>query len=1293
MSRWLKCTSSYFNADWNKHDERLMKAVERGEVDKVAAVLNKKGVVPTKLDPEGRSAFHLAATRGHLDCLSLILGHNVDATATDSTGKSALHLAARNGHSQCVQKLLQHNCPVGKVDLNGRTALHDAVIAGSFASVELLCDSGAAVHASDSDGRTPLVLATQMCHPQICQLLLERGADIAARDKQNKTALILGCEYACKDAVEVLLKGGADVTAVDGLGHDSYHYARLSKNPELVGLVKDALDSFTQAKEAAKMELKRLQVMNAEGAGQCRAAQDVEKQRESQQEALKKKPQEQRVLLDQLHQLQQQLSQEKSSVEHLQKERDQLRMLLSSKEREDGARVTETVKVQHKSLLGDYSGQSVIKGKEHFLVKQSHSLDSAEVLQSSPPLCSGSRPLEVSRAGVAWLGEAELARKRQEAVEQEVSRLQEALASKSRECEELAQIHEEAQRSSDRQVQELEEALSDVQRRMMDSEAKVKQLQAHVVAMKDRLQGPQADELRAQLHDVKAKYEGASAEVGRVRNQLKQSEQALEEYRKSEGVLAREAEELAEELGHCRQDREEMGAVLADMEACMKEMEAKMAAAVSGEKFDNMKNLLTNAVDEKERQLAELREDYDRVLEEAAELHRELDEERARGGERQGARDALEQQNAALRRRLADVTAKSKALISELELSEEEAELLRERVRDLGHKMQTEHVPLETHQEVAQSLERAAEEVRRELAERVRKGEQLEAELRQLRAENGALNDTVTRLQGESADPERVRSEVGVLSSRNAELEEELVALQGKCQEKERELGVAAAKGAELKQSLQGQYVSREEHERVSAELSRAMQEAQALICRMEAEARERAEELRNVQQGRSALEGTLRGVEAALARDYVSLKDHEEMQRKLEGEASEAESRASEARREQREAQEEMRKLNEAIEDQKRELDSIQEAILSRFVPLSDLEEKESALRDTLRELEEAQRRCDHAQEEAQRHEQEKETLRVELVSLQRRIETDFVPREEHQQMEQEHRSREEQLSRQVEELDQQYQDIAEQNAQSSAQIQDLQRRLVAESARVQRLEEAQRSLSDVRAELQREADALRGRAERAAALEAELQSRSDGAALLEDVTALQAEKLRLEEEAAALTERLSLLSQRCEEARREVARAREGENRARAETEALRAQSSSIQSEIGELKERYDQSLSTIGDLQRRVHTSSELTQAKDKKISELLADVEGLKQALSGLSQLAYSGSTPSKQNQNRDTLQAQVQSLQQQLADAERQHREVVSIYRTHLLSAAQGHMDADVQAALLQIIRMRQEFVC
>lgn len=184
------------------------------------------------------------------------------------------------------------------------------------------------------------------------------------------------------------------------------------------------------------------------------------------------------------------------------------------------------------------------------------------------------------------------------------------------------------------------------------------------------------------------------------------------------------------------------------------------------------------------------------------------------------------------------------------------------------------------------------------------------------------------------------------------------------------------------------------------------------------------------------------------------------------------------------------------------------------------------------------------------------------------------------------------------------------------------------------------------------------------------------------------------MEEEAVGLGDKLLSLTKECQEAHLEAQQARESESRARADMETVQEKGRGIEREIRELKERYDESLSTICDLQKRIQTSAQQTEAKDKKITELLTDVERLKQALNGLSHLAYTSGAPNKrQTQQVDALQAQIKNLQQQLADAERQHREVVSIYRTHLLSAAQGHMDEDVQAALLQIIRMRQEFVC
>ncbi|XP_005169009.2 uveal autoantigen with coiled-coil domains and ankyrin repeats protein isoform X1 [Danio rerio] len=1359
------------NTDWNKYDDRLMKAVERREVDKVAAVLGKKGIIPTKLDVEGRSAFHLAASRGHLDCLNLILNHGVDVTATDATGKNALHLAARNAQSLCVQKLLQHNCPVGNVDLQGRTALHDAVMAGCSSSVKLLCDSGASVNASDFDGRTPLVLATQMCHPHICQLLLERGSDITVRDKQNKTALILGCEYACKDAVDVLLKHGADVTAVDGFSHDSYHYARLSKNQELVSLVKSYLDSAAKAKEAGKMEQKMRQLQSVEMVSETpnreRIIQDLEKKNESQQETLKKFHQEQRTLLDKVNMLQQQLSQEKSTVEDINKEKEQLKRLLSAKEKEEGARAIETVRVQQRSHLEDYPGQSVIKGKDNVLVRQSHSLDSAQILQPLGASRSLTRPLELSLPvpsdSETLRQELECARRQQDAAQEEVVHLQKALASKSQDCEELTRKCETIKRESDQQIQELEEAMGDVQKRMIESESKVKQLQAHVVAVKEHLSNQVVDDLKAQLNDVKAKYEGASAEVGRVRNHLKQSEKALEEYKKSEGLLAVEVERLTAELSAMQADHKEMEEMLLNMESQVKAAEVRLTTMVAAEKFDNMKNLLTNAVDEKELQLAELREDYDRVLEEVAELHRAMDDRQSVPlQEHERVRVALEEQNSTLKKKLADVTSKCQSLICEVEEGEDERELLREELQVLSNNLKTKFVTLENHEDVKRSMGLAVEELRVRLTEETEKNKQAEEQIRKLQEEKTSLCENITNLRSMYIPCERYESEMAVLTERNTELEGVINSLQDQYQKKVSELEGLASEKATLKQSFDTKFVTKEEYERMQIELEEALEKAKIEIAKLEEDCRVRGEELQQAKEGNATLKEEFEKVQAKLDNEYVSLVEHEMLKSTMSTALSEAEERAHDAYSKYQSAQESESKLHKEIEAQKKELDTIQEALQLKFVPVTTLEEKEMEFNTTLKNLEDkltnVQEMYNNEKTVGKSQRQVNEKMKDEIESLQQKLHTGLVSGEKHKEVEDHYKGQVEELSLKLVELEQQYKEVTiqraeleEQNALCNSEIQSLQQKLNSEfihleqfqamqsslngrlqdaqkeckslseahRLEVQRVHEIEKQLqsqsceeaqfSQVKDALEREVNELRlalreeeetsaQRAEDVSTLQTELlratHALDDLRSHEEQVTELKAEKHKLEEKVRELGDRLSGLDEQYEDLYRETAQAREGEKRAIAETEALQVKSASIEKEIRDLKERYEESLSTIGELQKRIQASSEQTEVKDKRITELLADVERLKQALNGLSQLAYSGNTPNKrQTQHIDTLQAQVKSLQQQLADAERQHREVVSIYRTHLLSAAQGHMDEDVQAALLQIIRMRQGFVC
>ncbi|XP_015255075.1 PREDICTED: uveal autoantigen with coiled-coil domains and ankyrin repeats isoform X2 [Cyprinodon variegatus] len=1369
MSRWLKCTSMHFNTDWNKYDDRLMKAVERGEADKVAAVLGKKGIIPTKLDVEGRSAFHLAATRGQLECLNLMLGHNVDITAKDASGKNALHLASKYGNSQCVQKLLQHNCPVGNVDLQGRTALHDAVMAGCTSSVKLLCDKRASVNTADFDGKTPLILATQMCHPQICQLLLDRGADITVRDKLNKTALILGCEFGCKDAVEVLLRTGIDVKAVDNMGHDAFHYARLSNNQELVALVKSHLDKATREKEAAKIEQwrRQLSVERSEAAESIRKDQiiyDLERQNEALQDGLRKYHQEQIVLVDKVNLLQQQLTQEKMAVEDSQKEKEQLKAFLGAKDKEEGGRSPETVRVQLRSALGEYSGQSVIKGKEKVLVKQAYSLDLNHMPQN-PPV---SRQVQRSQtSGGRDLPEAEVLRRELETVrrklqstEEEKAQLQSALSQKNRECQELSQNRDTIQKQADLQVQELEDALGDVQKRMLDSECKVKQLQAHVVAVKEHLGAQAAEDLRAQLLDVKAKYEGASAEVGRVRNRLKQSEKALEEYKSSESQLAAESERLSQELGALSAERDQLAEALLKMETRLKEAQNKQANTVPAEKFDNMKNLLTNAVDEKERQLAELREDYDRVLEEVAELHRRLDSPSSQGvspEEHQRVVSGLEEQNVALKRKLMDVTAKSQTLIEEVEESEEERDVLREQLDELNSRIENEFIPLKEHEEVQNNMVVALEELKDRLVEASERYGKAEAQLQQLQAEKASLQETMS---------DRNQRELDALMEQNTQLKKDIELLQKRCKNGEKEREELTLEKQALQRSVEEQFVPRQQHEKVKMELGSTLESVKAEKLKLEAKEKESVEELKNVKDGNENLKKQLERVLLEMKKECISLKEHRAVTDELKAATDAAEERANQASILHAAAQEEVLKLTQELEAQKKELDTIQEVIQSKFIPLTAATEKETTYSSQVKELEQKLMEMEekyHKERSAwESMQQEKEKLQVETESVQQRLNSALVSTEKHKQVEEEFKSKYEAVTQKLASLEQQLQEVTlqkaelqDQNASCNTQIQSLQERLKSELTRIATYDTELTTLNDLmrqtQADCKKAREAQQEEAKRVAVLQKELQEirrehtsllqqhretkealeaevaklqtslqeeEENGAQRAEDVSALQSELLQatqaledirhkedqmnelkkekqlLQEEAASLSSKLLSLTKECQEAHLEVRQAREGESKARTDMEAVQEKGRGIEKEIRELKERYDESLSTICDLQKRIQSSAQQTETKDKKITELLTDVERLKQALNGLSHLAYTSNTPNKrQTQQVDALQAQIKSLQQQLADAERQHREVVSIYRTHLLSAAQGHMDEDVQAALLQIIRMRQEFVC
>uniref|UniRef100_A0A672NUJ3 Ankycorbin-like n=1 Tax=Sinocyclocheilus grahami TaxID=75366 RepID=A0A672NUJ3_SINGR len=178
-------------------------------------------------------SLHVAATRGQVECLAVILAHGADVSLQDASGFTALHLAAKNNHPECAKKLLQTKCVVDAPDSFGRTTLHHAAASGDTVIVQLLCEHKCHVNLKDSDGFTPLLLSARHAHADVCQSLLDWGANINARDKNGRTAVMLASEGSCPAAVELLVQRGADLQMVDSLGHDVLYYAKLSGSSDV----------------------------------------------------------------------------------------------------------------------------------------------------------------------------------------------------------------------------------------------------------------------------------------------------------------------------------------------------------------------------------------------------------------------------------------------------------------------------------------------------------------------------------------------------------------------------------------------------------------------------------------------------------------------------------------------------------------------------------------------------------------------------------------------------------------------------------------------------------------------------------------------------------------------------------------------------------------------------------------------------------------------------------------------------------------------------------------------------
>ncbi|XP_064898859.1 ankyrin repeat domain-containing protein 35 isoform X2 [Columba livia] len=270
MRRMFSCSSSQVAVEsWTKQDQKLLEAVERGDVGRVAALAARKAARPAKLNAAGQSAFHLAASRGLTECLTLLLAHGAPVNERNDDGSTALHLATIACQPQCVKVLLQYGANEDHVDAQNRTPLHWAASSGCASSVLLLCDHEALLDVTDAQGQTPLMLAARGNHAAICAQLLQRGADPRLGDKDNKTALALAREHGSRDSAELLLRHGAAAGDTDP-GHRAGGSAASGPGAAQGEETPDSEEEEEEEEQDEEQRVRRLRERLARKSRQCR---------------------------------------------------------------------------------------------------------------------------------------------------------------------------------------------------------------------------------------------------------------------------------------------------------------------------------------------------------------------------------------------------------------------------------------------------------------------------------------------------------------------------------------------------------------------------------------------------------------------------------------------------------------------------------------------------------------------------------------------------------------------------------------------------------------------------------------------------------------------------------------------------------------------------------------------------------------------------------------------------------------------------------------------------------------
>ncbi|CAI9100218.1 OLC1v1037168C1 [Oldenlandia corymbosa var. corymbosa] len=175
-----------------------------------------------------------ATMRGDEVLLHHLLKRGLDPNESDNSGRTALHIAASKGNTHCVMLLLDYGANSNSRDVDGNVPLWEALLGKHESVVKHLSENGAKISAGDV-GQFACTAAEQN-NLKLLQEIVRLGGDVTVPKLNGSTALHVAVCEGNIDMVKFLLEQGADIDKVDEHGWTSRDLAEQQGHEDIKAL-------------------------------------------------------------------------------------------------------------------------------------------------------------------------------------------------------------------------------------------------------------------------------------------------------------------------------------------------------------------------------------------------------------------------------------------------------------------------------------------------------------------------------------------------------------------------------------------------------------------------------------------------------------------------------------------------------------------------------------------------------------------------------------------------------------------------------------------------------------------------------------------------------------------------------------------------------------------------------------------------------------------------------------------------------------------------------------------------